>query len=210
MARSAFVLSIFVFLAALAAFGQQSQDKKNELGGSIGRVYISNHHVQGLNFDNVLTSGPGLSFEINYARHLWESDLVRVSAEVPMVFDLDQDETLVTNLVPGDYSSIFFAPSARLNFFPHTFISPWISGGGGFGLFTTSSTLEFGGANPGKTGTTTGVVQFGAGLDVTFWGGFSFRGEVRDFYSGVAPLNVNIGTDRQHNLFAGGGFVWHF
>jgi hypothetical protein len=38
--------------------------------------------------------------------------------------------------------------------------------GGGFGYFKKNSTLEFGGPNPGKTGTTSGLLQLGAGLDV--------------------------------------------
>ncbi len=204
------ILVAITICVASAALAQDNPDKKNEVGGSIGRTYVSNHHVQGLSFDNVVTSGPGLSFEITYARHLWESDLFQLSAEVPILFDLDQDENLRTNLIPGDYSAIFLTPAARLKFFPRTFVSPWISAGGGFGHFSSSSTLEFGGPNPGQTGTTTGVAQFGAGIDATFFGGFTFRGEVRDFYSGVAPLNVNIGMTREHNLFAGGGFVWHF
>jgi hypothetical protein len=36
------------------------------------------------------------------------------------------------------------------------------------------------------------------------------RAEVRDFYSGVPDLNVTLDKSRQHNLFAGGGFVFLF
>jgi hypothetical protein len=33
---------------------------------------------------------------------------------------------------------------------------------------------------------------------------------VRDFWSGVPQLNVDTGKSRQHNIFGGGGVVWHF
>jgi hypothetical protein len=97
-----------------------------------------------------------------------------------------------------------------VNFFPGTAVSPWLSFGGGFGHFSESSTLVFGGANPGKTGTTTGVLQAGVGLDVRIFGRFSLRGEARDFWSGIPQLNAITGNSRQRNIFVGGGIVWHF
>jgi hypothetical protein len=66
--------------------------------------------------------------------------------------------------------------------------------------------VPFGGAN----GTSTGVFQVGVGLDVKIFGHFSLRGEGRDFWSGVPQLGLNTGKSRQHNIFAGGGIVWHF
>ena len=83
-----------------------------------------------------------------------------------------------------------------------------MSVGGGFGYFKESSTLEFGGPNPGQTGTSSGIFQLGAGLDVRLFSRFSVRGEVRDFYTGVPQLNVDIGKSRQHNLFVGAGVIW--
>jgi hypothetical protein len=114
------------------------------------------------------------------------------------------------NTSPGKYSSIFVTPAAPANLFPLTAVSPWVSFGGGFGHFSESSTLEFGGSNPGKTGTTTGVLQGGLGLDVKMFNSVSLRGEVRDFWSGVPQLNVNTGKNRQHNFFVGGGILWRF
>jgi hypothetical protein len=97
-----------------------------------------------------------------------------------------------------------------LNAFPDHAISPWVSFGSGFGHFAASSTLLFGGNNPGTTGTNTGVIQAGLGLDVKIFHRFSLRGEGRDFWSGVPQLNVNTGKSRQHNIFAGLGIVFHF
>jgi len=151
-----------------------------------------------------------LTFEVNYARRVMDAGLFSLALEVPFVVDPVEDLHAAQNLIPKQYSSFFVTPAARLNAFPDQAVSPWVSLGGGFGHFSESSTLEFGGANPGKTGTTTGVLQAGLGLDVRLSGHFSLRGEGRDFWSGVPQLNVDTGKSRQHNIFAGGGIVWHF
>jgi hypothetical protein len=101
-------------------------------------------------------------------------------------------------------------PAARLKLFPEQAVSPWVSFGGGFGHFGESSDLLFGGKNPSKNGTTTGVLQAGVGLDVKLIGRFSLRGEARDFWAGEPNLNVTTGKSRQHNFYVGGGLVWHF
>ena len=137
-------------------------------------------------------------------------DLVSISLEVPVLLNLDEDLNYGVNVVPMDYSSYFVTPSARFTFFPNVPITPWASVGGGFGRFSESSDLLFGGANPGAKGSTTGIFQFGVGLDVRAWRSFSVRGEARDFYSGVPQLNLNTGKSRQSNLFVGLGLVWHF
>ena len=85
-----------------------------------------------------------------------------------------------------------------------------MSVGGGFGYFKESSSLEFFGANPGKTGITTGVFQIGAGLDIKLLSRLSVRGGVHDFFSGIPQLNVDTGKSRQHNFFVGAGVVYHF
>jgi hypothetical protein len=111
---------------------------------------------------------------------------------VPFVANLDEKVHYDLNLVPKGYKSFFVTPALRANLFPDNGLSPGLSVGGGFGYFKENSTLEFGGPNPGKTGTTSGVSQLGAGLDVESYDRLRMRGEVRDFYSGVPQLNVDI------------------
>jgi hypothetical protein len=57
-----------------------------------------------------------------------------------------------------------------------------MSVGGGFGYFKESPSLGFFGPNPGKTATTSGVLQVGAGLDIRLLSRLSLRGQVRDFF----------------------------
>jgi hypothetical protein len=201
-------------LVAVCTFVALAAAQKNELSGIIGRTFISNQRIQGAPPpDPDLRFGNGLSFEVNYARHVMDTGrgFLSLSLEVPFVVNPDEDlHAALPNRIPEQYASYFVTPAARLKVFSGQGVSPWVSVGGGFGHFAESSTLLFGGNNPGKTGTNTGVFQIGAGLDVKISGRFSLRGEVRDFWSGVPQLNVNTGKSRQHNIFGGGGIVWHF
>jgi hypothetical protein len=191
--------------------GAPAAAQKNELSGILGRTFISDKGVQGApSYDPNLRFGKGLTFEVNYARGLMGGALASIAVEVPFVVNPDEDLHAAQNLIPEKYSSYFVTPAARLNLFPQTAVSPWVSFGGGVGHFSEASTLEFGGKNPGKVGTTTGVVQAGVGLDVKLAGRFSLRGEARDFWSGLPQLNVNTGNSRQHNVLVGVGIVWHF
>jgi hypothetical protein len=198
------VVAVCTFVAPAAA-------QKNELSGILGRTFISDQGIQGApSYDPNLRFGKGLTFEVNYARGFMGGYVVSLALEVPFLVNLDEDLHASQNVIPEQYSSYFVTPAARVNLFPQTAVSPWASFGGGFGHFRESSTLEFGGVNPGKTGTTTGVLQAGLGLDVKIFGHFSLRGEARDFWSGVPQLNASTGKSRQRNIFVGGGIVWHF
>jgi hypothetical protein len=200
-----------VALVAFCIFVEPAAAQVNELSGILGRTFISNQGIPGAPaYDPNLHFGNGLTFEISYARRVMSAEILALALEVPLVVDPTEDVHAAQNLVPKQYSSCFVTPAARLNFFPATSVSPWISFGGGFGHFSESSTLEFGGTNPGKTGTTTGVLQAGLGLDVKLYKNFSLRAEAREFWSGIPQLNVEAGKSRQYNLFAGGGIVWHF
>ena len=198
-------------LVAICTIVAPAAAQKNEVSGSLGRIFISDQGILGAPaFDPNLHFGKGLTFEANYARRVVDGQLWSLALEVPFVANLDEDVHSAQDVTPKQFSSIFVTPAARLNVFPNQAVSPWISLGGGFSHFGPSSTLEFGGPNPGKTGTTTGVLQAGVGLDVKIIGNFSLRGEARDFWSGEPQLNVNTGKSRQHNIFVGGGLVWHF
>jgi hypothetical protein len=204
------VLVVMIFILGAYATGQE---EKNELTGILGRTFISDQGIHGPNAPPInpfVRSGNGLTFEINYARTLLVTPIFSVSGEVPAVFNLDEDIGSGGDVVPSGYKQIFITPSARLNLFPATAVSPWVSLGGGFGHFSEDKSLLFGGKNPGGS-STTGVLQGGIGLDVRVWHRFSIRGEVRDFWSGTPNLPLaDTGKTRQHNFFVGGGVIWHF
>ena len=58
-------------LVAVCTFVAQAAAQKNELTGIIGRTFISNQGIQGApSYDPELRFGNGLTFEVNYARHV--------------------------------------------------------------------------------------------------------------------------------------------
>ena len=201
-----------VTMSILGAFAS-AQDEKNEVTGMIGRMFISDQGIHGPNAPTInpfVRSGNGLTFEVNYARRLLSTPIFAISGEVPAVFNLDEKLNSGGPVVPTEYKQIFVTPAMRLNLFPETAVTPWVSLGGGFGHFSEGKNLIYFGTNPG-TSSTTGVLQGGLGLDVKVWRRFSIRGQVRDFWSGTPSLPLaDTGKSRQNNYFVGGGVVWHF
>ena len=192
-------------MVVICTFVAQGAAQKNELSGILGRTFIADQGIQGAPaYDPNLRFGKGLTFEINYSRRFIVTAVWSIALEVPFVANLDEDAHTY-NQPFLSYKSFFVTPAARLNLFPTTAVSPWVSFGGGFGYFGGYS-----GGNTSTSGNATGVMQGGVGLDVKLTGRFSLRGEARDFWSGVPELNVNTGKSRQHNILVGGGVVWHF
>ncbi len=209
--RLGFMVLITVVMLAGSASAQDENPipARNELTGILGRTFISNQGVASTGTN--VHFGRGLSFEVNYGRRLRESDVYSLTAEVPMLFNLDENLNFIVNVVPEDYKSYFITPSVRANLLPRTYLSPWGSLGAGFGHFSSSTDLEFeGGPNPGKRVANGAVIQAGFGLDVRITHALSIRTGVRDFWSGVPQLNVDTGKSHQHNFFVGSGVTWHF
>jgi len=205
------IIAVLTMAISVLSGSAAAQDEKNELTGVLGRIFISDQGIKGATYFNpFVRSGKGLTFEIDYARPLLRTPVFGISGEVPAVFNLDEDLNSGSDVVPKDYKQIFVTPAVRLNLFPYTSVSPWVSLGGGFGYFSENKNLLYYGPNPGSS-SATGVLQGGLGLDVKFWRRFSLRGEVRDFWSGTPDLPLaDTGKTRQHNFFVGGGVVWHF
>jgi hypothetical protein len=204
------VLAVTMFI--LGAYAS-AQDEKNEVAGMIGRMFISDQGIHGLNAPTInpfIRSGNGLTFEANYARRFLTTPIYAISGEVSAAFNLDEKLNSGGPVVPTKYSQIFVTPAVRVTLFPETAVTPWVSLGGGFGHFSENKNLIYYGTNPG-TNSTTGVLEGGLGLDVRVWRGFSIRGQVRDFWSGEPSFPLaDTGKSRQHNFFVGGGVVWHF
>jgi Outer membrane protein beta-barrel domain len=204
-----------LFVVITMGASSVAQDEKNELGGILGRTFISDQaiNVASAFSPAVIRTGNGLSFEVEYARRFLVTPIFSLSGEAVLMYNHDEDVnngTSSLSLVPPQYSELFVTPAARVNLFPASAVSPWISLGAGFGHIGQGSSLIFGGANPGKS-TTSGVVEGGLGLDVKVWRKLSIRAEVRDFWSGEPDFPLApTGKSRQHNYFVGGGAFWRF
>ena len=199
-------LTVAVLLAACTLVPHASA-QQNELSGLLGRTFISDQGIiGGTFFDNNVHFGNGLTFEANYARRVLGAGIASISVEVPFVFNWDEELRSDAVEIPKSLKMYFLTPSARLNIFSESAVSPWVSFGGGFGHFSGGSTLS----GVPTDSTTTGALQAGVGLDVRVFHSFSVRGEARDFWSGVPQLNADTGKSRQHNYFVAAGIVWRF
>jgi len=201
---AALIVSVVILIAS--AFAQH-----NDISATLWRTFVSSQRIQGADFNNPnVHFGNGLTIGGNYSHLLKTYGIFGISGEVPVAYSFDMDLNTGENLIPEAYKSLFVTPAVRVNFFSGQGVSPWVSVGGGYGFFKQSNQLVFGGPNPGKTSTSTGVFQIGAGLDVWPWEKWGFRLEARDFYSGVPDLNVTTVRSRQHNYYVGGGVIRRF
>ena len=203
----------FGLLALLAVIATSVAAQNNEIAGGVGRIFIPDQTIKpGVIAlpNNVIHSGNGLTWEFNYARHLWHPGFIALDAEVPVVGNLDEDLGSGNGAVPKNYSSIFVTPAARVRFFADNAVQLWVSGGGGFGHWTISNTLVYGGINPGPKSMNAGIAQAGAGLDLRPWRHFGFRLGARDFYTPQLPLNVTTTSSHHHNIVVIGGVIFSF
>lgn len=213
MPGKSFWVAVLLILITTMTLGAAAQDEKNEIGGTIGRIFISDQGIKEAIPNPTIHSGKGLTFEGEYARRFLMTPVYSLSIEGVVAYNngvkLNAGEYLYS-VVPQGYKELFVTPAVRANLFPTTAVSPWVSFGGGFGRFTEDSALLFGGVNPGKN-TNTGTIEAGIGLDVKVWKNLSMRGQMRDFWSGEPdyPL-APTGKTRQHNYFVSGGVIWRF
>jgi len=204
------ILSVLTVLAASAV----AQDEKNEVGGVIGRIFISDQPITGATYPSpTIAYGKGLTFEGEYSRRILVTPLYALSGEAVVAYDgkeLPNAGDYGNSVVPQSLKELFVTPAVRANLFPTTAVSPWASLGAGFGHISEYPTLLYGGVNPGKS-TTSFVFQWGVGLDVKVWKQLSIRGELRDFWAGEPDFPLApTGKTRQHNYFVGGGAFWRF
>lgn len=197
-----------------AAQEQEQQRPNNELAVTVGRTFISDQGVPGTNFfDNVVHSGKGLTFGVDYARRVRDFRWGTLSAALPGSYNPDEDLNYGINQVPKQYSTLFITPAARLGFMEDLAFNPWVDFGGGLGRFVASKDLVFFGSNPGHRVKNSFALTGGIGFDVrmpALFQGIKFRFEARDNWSTEPPINVNTGKTHRHNFYVAGGAVFHF
>jgi hypothetical protein len=179
----------------------------NEFSITAGRTFVSTQTVPITGLP--VHFGNEESVEFNYGRLLKSHSLFGLYAELPVAIYPRMDVNYRTGTTPKDIGALFVTPSVRLNIFSGDSVTPWVSVGGGYGRFRVAPVTLYENPNPGS-GSNTGVVQFGTGLDVWVWHSWGARFEARDFYSGAPNLNVDTGRSRQHNYYVGLGVVHRF
>ena len=176
---------------ALTAGGTVSPDSKASVicPAVLGIVCPSSTNVH---------TAAGFSFQANFARRIVSFKAASLSAEFPLLFVPNREVSGVDFVGGRSFrnSSFFFTPSAKLTLLPSAWISPFASVGGGL-------------AHYGKTSDENkGALQFGGGVDIkTPLPFLGIRGEVRDLFVTRPNFEPDV---HQHNIFAGGGLVFHF
>jgi hypothetical protein len=180
----------------------------NQVSLTTGLTFISTQTVPSTGLPVHFGDASG-SIVANYGRLLMTRKIFGLYAELPVAVVWRTNVNYYYGTTPKDTGALFMTPSVRLNIFSGDSVTPWVSAGGGYGRFRESPVTLYENTNP-ASGSNTGVVQFGAGLDVWFWHSFGARFEARDFYSGHPDLNVDTGRSRQHNYYVGTGITYRF
>ena len=200
-------MSMAVLVLSCCALAQ-----RNDISVTAGSTFVSTQTVlnTGLSFNPPLHFGNEVTVAGNYGRLLKTASIFGIHVELPVALYPRMDLNTAYHGIPADIGALFITPSVRVNIFSEDSVSPWVSVGGGYGRFREAPRDNFYGPNLGPTSSNTGVVQFGAGLDVWIWHRWGLRGEARDFYSGEPVLNVDTNHSRMHNYYVGVGFVHRF
>ena len=201
-------IALTVMVLCLSAAAQT--ETKNELGLSLGAGLVPQRTTsagQAINF------GASIAFSANYAR-LIKDGKTSLSIEFPFVAEPANSVQSANLQSIVSLATIFVVPSVRVNFASGAGISPWLSGGFGYGIREGSEFFGNGQRN-GSRYQSTGAAQFGAGVDVRtpikLLFPISLRGEVRDYYSVTNPtFGAAVQGGGQHNVVISGGAVLHF
>jgi hypothetical protein len=205
------IASAFVLLALFASQCVKHAEARelNEIGLLLGARVAADPGVT-----PKLQIGKSLAFQATFAHAIVQTEGVALALEIPFVALPSQDVHSVAPTAPRNFASIFVTPGIRLKINLNRDIAAWGSIGGGYARFAESTTLVTGTANPFATGTNKGALQFGGGVDLRspfrLLLPVSFRGEIRDFYSGQPLLNAISSGSGQHNVLISGGLVLKF
>lgn len=202
-------LRVVMILTVLLLIGRPAFAQRHEVAFTSGGLKIGERGFD-LPQPGFLEFGTGFTYEISYAKRLLDARLAALYFEFPLA-GTPRTKVKTTNVLsPKSYSSIFFTPGIKLKLLPGRKYSPFATMGIGLARFNESDETISNQPNPNGGSETNGVFAFGFGLDVKVVSILSLRGEVRDFYADLPPLNVRALSERQHNALISAGVVLRF
>jgi hypothetical protein len=216
-ARAGLLAAAVLFsLCNFAATGSAAEEShKNEIALLIGDAVNNGLTTRNPGGSGTIPvdTGAGFTFEANYARRILGKNSARIFLEFPFLSTPSKDVTTTAAGVPRNYAYLSITPAVRAEFAPNKTLSPWVTLGGGYALFQSSTSLTDGTPNPGNRFVNRGALEFGGGVDVRTPLKIVFpvlvRAEVRDLYTGRPSLNVPL-NGGGHNVFFSGGLVVRF
>jgi opacity protein-like surface antigen len=159
-----------------------------------------------------LNLNAGVAVGFNYAHKIRQVKYADISWEIEALGSPLRYTAGTPVIASHEVHAVFVTPGAKMTFMPKETFSPWISAGGGYAFYDSSSQSIAGGTTGGGLSSTGGTantyaVDFGAGVDYAMSKKYVLRGEVRGFYTG----NPNFGVPTTGWLFnfeIGFGLVW--
>ncbi len=200
-------LVLALIIAVLAAGSAVAQ--KHEVAFTSGVLKVGERGFD-LPRPGFLHFSTGFTYEFSYAERLLNARIAALYFEVPFAGTPRTTIKTTNALTPGSYSSIFFTPGIKVKLLPGGKYSPFAIVGVGLAHFREGDTTVDNQPVANRSSKTDAVFAFGFGLDVKVRSILSIRGEVRDFYSDLPPLNVRALSDRQHNALISAGIVLRF
>jgi len=157
--------------------------------------------------------GGSVAFSFDYARRL-KGERTALFVEIPFAAAPSHRGGSSQPGTATSLATLYVVPSLRLQAFANRRLSPWLSGGFGYGWLETSALLNNGAPNP-AINRNTGTAQFGGGVDIRtplhLLFPISLRAELRDYYAVDAPnYGTSLRQQGQHDIVPAGGFVIHF
>jgi hypothetical protein len=198
-----------LFLAALISSVGFAQEWKNETGFLLGSEQIPGFTTTAGTPPSV---GGNLAFSFDYARRL-KGEKTALLVEVPFAAAPNHRGGSYQLGTVTSLATLYVVPSLRVQAFTDGRLSPWVSGGFGWGWLETSAILNNGAPNP-QINRYTGITQFGGGVDIRtpirIFFPVSLRLELRDYYAvNAANYGTSLRQQGQHDLVLAGGFVIH-
>jgi hypothetical protein len=187
-----------------------AQENKNELGLLLGAEFIP--RVPTASNQN-LSFGKSIAYSVDYARRL-SSGHTALYLEIPFAAAPSHKVESTQLHTIASLATLFVTPSLRVRFARRAPVSPWLSGGFGYGLYEGSRGFQDGIVNT-QVYRNVATAQLGGGIDVRTPLKrplpISLRAEVRDYYTLVTPnFGVPVQRSGQHNVVLSGGFAVRF
>ena len=178
-------LAVCLGLAAVAARAQST-----DLGLTLGGNFVSNQ---------TFSVDKSWVIEGSLAHRLFGTGGTGLYGELPIAAAFNNAPKTVGTVLAFHYSSVFVTPGVKLRIGTPV-VSPYFVVGAGFAHFSGPTALG---------SETNAAVSYGGGVDVNILPHIGFRGELRDFNSGLPKFGFS-GSGRQHNVFLTGGVFVSF
>jgi len=183
-----------------------AQEEKNELGLLLGVEFIPRAATTS---NQKLSVGRSVAYSVDYACRL-SSGSPALLLEFPLAAGPSHRVDSAQLNAITSLATLCVTPSLRAQFVSHAPVSPWLSGGFGYGLYEGSSALQNGVTNT-EIHRNVATAQFGGGIDartrVKLLFTIGLRGEFGDFYTLGTPVSA-FRFCAQNSMISSSREVW--